>query len=97
MDYNIEISNGAELDIEEAVFYYKRQASARIAQNFLKDFKARLKDIKCNPFYQIYYRDFRGLPLKKYPYIIFFQIDEENKVILINSVFQTFQNPNKRP
>ncbi len=40
---------------------------------------------------------YRGLPLKKYPYTIFYKIDEDNKLILVNAVFQANQDTNKRP
>lgn len=35
--------------------------------------------------------------LKKYPYIIFFQVDENRKLISINAVFQGNQDIDKRP
>ncbi len=96
MSYKIRLEKGAKLDIDDALFYYENEVSKKVAQKFLDDIENRLKSLKINPFYRIYYKDFRGIPLKKYPYIVFFKIDEDNKLILVNSVFQTDQNPNKR-
>ena len=97
MDYKIRISPIAKANIKDAVSYYKNKASTKVALNFVKDYEQTLQKIKQNPFYQIYYKNFRGLPFKKYPYIIFFQVDENKKLISINAVFQGNQNIDKRP
>ena len=77
--------------------YYKEKDSLKVAQNFLKDYEKTLYKIKQNPYYQIYYKNFRGLPLKKFPYIVFYTIDENLKVITIKAIFHTSQNPGKYP
>lgn len=97
MDYKIRISTIAKANIKDAVSYYKNEVSIKVALNFVKDYEQTLQKIKQNPFYQIYYKNFRGLPFKKYPYIIFFQVDENRKLISINAVFQGNQNIDKRP
>ncbi len=97
MDYKIRISPIAKANIKDAVSYYKNEVSIKVALNFVKDYEQTLQKIKQNPFYQIYYKNFRGLPFKKYPYIIFFQVDENRKLISINAVFQGNQNIDKRP
>ena len=81
MNYKIRISSLAKSHIKEAVSYYKKEASLKVAQNFVKDYEQTLQKIKQNPFFQRYYKNFRGLPLKKYPYIIFYQVDENRKLI----------------
>lgn len=97
MAYKIRVSPNAKLDIREAVAYYKKKASVKVAQNFVKDYEQTLEKIMQNPFFHVYYKDFRGLSLKKYPYVIFYKIDQEQKLILINAVFQANQDTNKRP
>ncbi len=97
MAYKIRVSPNAKLDIREAVAYYKKKASVKVAQNFVKDYELTLEKIKQNPLFQVYYKDFKGLPLKKYPYVIFYKIDQERKLILINAIFQANQDTNKRP
>lgn len=97
MAYKAVISPIAKADIRQAIAYYKKEASLQVAQNFVKDYELTLQKIFQNPFFQIYYRDFRGLVFNKYPYIIFYQIDEKNKLILVKSVFNASQNTDKRP
>ena len=97
MAYKAVISPIAKADIRQAIAYYKKEASLQVAQNFVKDYELTLQKILQNPFFQIYYRHFRGLVFNKYPYIIFYQIDEKNKLILVKSVFNASQNTDKRP
>ncbi len=95
MSYKIKVEEGAELDIKDAVNYYKEIASKKVAKQFRTDFKNRIKAIQINPYYRVYANSYRGLPLKNFPYIIFFQIDETEKVITIYSLFETHQDPAK--
>ncbi|MFY1047138.1 type II toxin-antitoxin system RelE/ParE family toxin [Chryseobacterium sp. GP-SGM7] len=97
MAYKTIISPIAKANIKEIVAYYKKIASLKIAQNFLKDYEFTLRKIQRNPFFQIYYKDFRGLTLKKYPFIIFYQVDEHKKLILVKAVFNAMQDVGKRP
>lgn len=97
MAYKSIVSPVAKANIREAVAYYKKVASLKVAQNFIKDYEFTLQKIIQNPFFQIYYKDFRGLPFKKYPYLIFYQVDEDQKLILIKGVFHGKQNTSKRP
>lgn len=97
MAYNVKISPVAKANVRKAVAYYKREASLKVAQNFVKDYELALTRISQNAFFQIYYKDFRGLPFTKYPYIIFYQIHENNKLILVKAVFNASQNIGKRP
>ena len=97
MDFRVHITPVAKTNQKQAVAYYKEKASLKVAQNFLKDYEKTLYKIKQNPYYQIYYKNFRGLPLKKFPYIVFYTIDENLKVITIKAIFHTSQNPGKYP
>lgn len=97
MAYRLQVSHIARANVREAVSYYKKKASVRVTQNFVKDYEQTLEKIKQNPFYQVYYKNYRGLPLKKYPYIIFYQVDEPKNLVRIKAVFQANQDTEKRP
>ena len=97
MDFRVHITPVAKTNQKQAVAYYKEKASLKVAQNFLKDYEKTLYKIKQNPYFQIYYKKFRGLPLKKFPYIVFYTIDENLNVITIKGIFHTSQNPGKYP
>lgn len=86
----------ADEDILEALNYYK-EISSSAASNFQKQLSKAYDQLERNPFFQIRYDDVRVLPLKKFPYIILFHIDEIKKCIYVISVFCTHQNSEKYP
>ena len=95
MSFKIIVSPIAQKDLETAYLYYKNEANIKIAKKFLKAIKDVYKTLKLNPFYQLKTKDYRAYPIKKFPYIIVFQIDENLSTIVILSVFNTYQNPIK--
>ena len=97
MNYKIIISPIASKNIEDAVEYYTKEVSKKVALDFLADFQTTYKALQNNPFYQIHDSNYRLLPFKKFKYIAFFIVDEVNKTILLNAVFHTSQNPDKYP
>ena len=97
MDYKIVITPDAFTDIENAINYYKLNASKRVATLFINDYKKAFKDILKTKYFQIFFQDFRGKPLDKFPFIVFYTIDENRKVITIKAIFHTSQNTDKYP
>lgn len=96
MAYNLKILPSAEFDIDEAIQYY-----SKISESVLENFNTRLDEallrIETNPFFQKRFKNIHALPLKKFSYIIFFEIFEEIKTVYILSVFCTHQNPKNIP
>ena len=45
--------------------------------------------------YRIYYSCFRGCVIRRFPFTIFYSI--EDKEIIVHSIFDNRQNPNKKP
>lgn len=86
----------AESNIEEATDYYAA-ISLKVLKNFNKQLDLTISRILINPYFQKRYKQVRALPLRKFPYIIFYEVDEEEKMIYILSVFCTHQNPEKYP
>lgn len=97
MTFKVIISDEAKLDLKEYYQYYKNGASKRIADNFFLDFDKMRKIISRNTYFQVWYDEFRAVPLKKYPFLIFYLVDTEKKIIVISRIFHTSQNPEKYP
>src|SRR5688500_14198094 len=95
MSYKITLSPIASKNIEDALEYYVLKAGKTVASNFLKEFHRVYSDLQKNPFYQYHDNKYRFVPFKKFPYIVFFIIDENTKTVYINAVFNTSQDPNK--
>ena len=96
LNYSLYFSEIAENDIEKALFYY-RNINEFVVNHFKKQLNQVLEAISINPFYQIKYKNIRALPFKSMPYIVFFEVYENEKMVYIYSIFNTYQNPDKYP
>jgi toxin ParE1/3/4 len=92
MAHKIVLDPKAILDIQKAIDYYDDQQiglGLKFERNLDKHFTAILK----NPFYQVRYDDVHCLPVKKFPFMIHFII--ENEIIRIVAVFHTSLSPDE--
>ena len=96
MNYKIVIEPRAIVDIQDAVDYYDFKKEG-LGLQFYSALVDAIKYLESNPHYQIRYKDYHALPLRKFPYIVLFYIDENDKEVYIMSVFNTFLNPLKYP
>lgn len=97
MAFKIIISSEAKKDLEYSYLFYSERVNKSVAKNFIIDFKNSIKTLSKNPFFRIWFEDVCGKPLKKFPFILFYTIDESVKIIVITRVFHTSQNPEKYP
>jgi len=97
MNYKVIVSPIASKNIEDAAEYYIHQVSKKVALDFLNDFKVTCKAVQKNPFYRYHDNNYRFIPFSKFPYIVFFILDESSKTVFLNAVFHTSQNPSKFP
>ena len=95
MSYKIVVTPDAIENIDNAIYYYKKEVSTSVAKLFIDDYKKTIKDIQKTKYFQFFFEDFRGNPMKKFPFIVFYTIGENIKTIIIKAVFHTSQNPNK--
>jgi toxin ParE1/3/4 len=56
-----------------------------------------LGDIQKTKYFQVFFEDFRGKSMKKFPFIVYYTINEELKIIVIKAVFNTHQDTTKYP
>lgn len=96
MEFEILILQRAQIELEQAYEYY-----AKISQSVLNSFDNQLEEayrsLETNPFFEVKYKNMRTLPLKSYPYMLFFIVSESEKLVRIYSIFNTYQNPEKYP
>jgi len=96
MIYKVVIEPRAILDIQDAIDYYESKQSG-LGEYFYQVIDEHIDTLTKSPFFQIRYRDYHGFPTTKFPFIIFYFIDEQLKTIYILSVFNTSLNPSKYP
>jgi hypothetical protein len=94
MVFRIKIEPEAYQDIQEGIFWYNKRQPG-LGRRFHTEVKASFKTIRENPFFRIRYDDVRCLPLKKYPFIIHYTVDEDEKKLIIRAVFNTSMDPGK--
>ena len=92
--YRIKIEDAAQLDLADSFDWYTR-ISPLIAENFLEEVENTIKYIVNNPLiFQVVYKDFRQVPVYKYPFILVYKIQDQ--LIKIYRVFPTKTDPNSK-
>ena len=82
----------AKQDIQREINYFNQQQKG-LGKKFHKEVLNYFSAIKINPFYQVRYDEIRCLPLKKFPVMIHFSVDENAKIIIVRAVINTSKNP----
>jgi toxin ParE1/3/4 len=96
MIYKVVIEPRVILDIQDAIDYYELKQQG-LGTYFYQVVESHFETVSKTPFFQIRYKDYHSFPIKKFPYIILYYIDEKLKTIYIMSVFNTYLNPKKYP
>jgi len=97
MKYKIQVTPLAQSSIEENFLFYKNKVSKSIAKKFSIEISNSYKALSINPFYQFRVNQYRGYPLKKFPFILFFEINEDLKEVKIVAIFNTNRNSTNYP
>ena len=92
MDFIIKIEPDAFLDIQEAITWYNKQQKG-LGRKFHAAVLNHIDVLTKNPHFEIRYDAVRCLPLKKFPFIIHFTINELDKIVTVRAVFHTSINP----
>lgn len=92
MAFSLVIDPKAIEDIQQAIDYYDEQ-QVGLGERFEATLNKHLLSLRKNPFFSLRYDQVRCLPLKKFPYMLHFTVDEENSLVTIRAVFHTSINP----
>ncbi|SNR88256.1 hypothetical protein [Flavobacterium sp. ov086] len=91
--YEIVILLRADLEVDETAEYYESLSNG-LGKKFFNEYQDHVETLKTFPFFEEKYNIVRTLPLKKFPYIIHFTVDENKKIVSIQAVTSNYQNPN---
>ena len=92
MAFKFKVEPSAFIDIQNEIDHYNTQQKG-LGRKFWLEVNHYFKAIRKNPFYQIRYDEIRCLPLKKFPSMIHFSVDEKNKMIIVRAVIKTNKDP----
>lgn len=96
MNYKISVSPRAQNEIEESyVFYFEKNKT--VANNFIVALSETYRILSLNPHFQVIYKNIRAVSINKYPYSLYFVIDESITTVRVLSCFHTSRNPDKLP
>jgi toxin ParE1/3/4 len=96
MAYRIIVSPRAQKEIENAIDYYTLYSNDAPLR-FITLLKEGYNTLAQNPSARIRYKNIRALKIKKFPYSLYFLIDETENTVRILSCFHNKRNPDKRP
>ncbi|SFH85839.1 type II toxin-antitoxin system RelE/ParE family toxin [Halpernia frigidisoli] len=97
MAFSINYTQQARRDIFKGIDFYEREASKKIAELFYQSVLNAEKTLKNVDYFEKIYKDFHRLPLKNFPYILIYKIDNKTNSVKIYRVFQTSQDFSKYP
>ena len=96
MDYKLIVSKRAQKEIENAIDYYTLY-NTEAPKIFITLLKNTYEVLGTNPFFRVKYKNVRALKIKKFPYSLYFVINESKNSVRVLACFHNKQNPNKRP
>lgn len=96
MAYKIIVSPRAQKEIEHAIDYYALYSSDAPLR-FLVFLEEAYHTLAINPFFGIRYKEIRALKIKKFPYSLYFIIDETRNTVRVLACFHNRRRPDKRP
>jgi len=96
MAFKVLVLLQAQREIDEAIDYCAK-ISTSIPVKFIKELASTYTTLSKNPYYQKRYLNFRGFPLMRFPFILFFALNEKQQIVKIVSYFHTSKNPINYP
>lgn len=92
MNFEVLLEPLAMEDIQQAIFFYDGEQRV-LGKKFELELHDNFQLLASNPFFQLRYDSVRCMPLKKFPFMIHFTIDEEKRTVIIRAIFHTSRNP----
>jgi toxin ParE1/3/4 len=97
MVYKIIVSPRAQKEIENAIDYYELY-SGDAPKKFIFSLKNAYNILAVNPYFsKVRYKNVRAMTLGKFPYSLYFDVNQAKNTVKILSCFHNKRNPNKRP
>lgn len=97
--FKVLVEPNCNTDIENACRYYSTLPvdTNKLINHFFEDMQVAFDALSINPFYPYKTQNYRFIPLKRFPYILFFTVNESEKTVFVLALFHTNQDTNKYP
>lgn len=91
--YKIKIAPDALRDIQDATDWYNEQLKG-LGARFQEQVRDQISSLKSNPLlYSTRYADVRCMIIKKFPFMVHFIVEENEKRVEVFAIFHTSRNP----
>jgi len=94
MPYKLVIRKEVFNDIQNGIDWYNSRQKG-LGKKFFDAVQQEYKTLRKNPVFQVRYDNVRCLPMKRFPYMIHFIVDESAKKVVVLGVINTYLNPHK--
>jgi len=94
--YKIITLYNAVLDLKEAKKWYKTQSNTAF-NGFINAYEKASKSLQKQPYRTPHRDKYNIFIIPKYPYVIFYTVEESSKTIILTAVFNTYQDTSKYP
>jgi len=82
ISYEIIVRPEAQIEVQEA-FDYDEEKSKGLGFKFMRSLDAALQSVKRNPLsYQTIYKESRRVLLRKFPYVLFYVVEETRVAVI---------------
>ncbi len=96
MAFKLVLERRAFIELDNALSYYSL-INKKVGNSFIIEINKAFKNIIKNPYYQKRYEEFRVFPLKKFPLMIVYELDETDEIVRVFAIFNTLMDPQKLP
>lgn len=93
MVYKVLLTEIAEMDLDEAIFYYA-SINDYLMFNFFNDYRSKITDLSFNPLYFSFYEEgFRRLRFTNFPYVLIYKVDQIQNIVIVHSIAYGGRDP----
>lgn len=93
-EFKVKINAAAKIDIQNGIKWYNSKLPG-LGISFHQEVKKTIDSIRLTKFFQVRYGEVRCVPVRRFPFMIHFTVDEAKKRIVVRSVFHNGMDPNQ--
>ena len=90
--YRIILEPEVKFDIRDAYEYYEKQQPG-LGERFNHEVISQIDTLPSSPFFQIRYTNIRCKPMATFPFLIHYEVHQNEQTIVIKGVFHTSLSP----
>jgi toxin ParE1/3/4 len=94
--FELVISVRAVTEIDKAINYYSTKSN-KATLDFIEALQNAYSKLEKNPYYAFRYKNVRAIKVRKFPYLLYYLINEQRSSVRILACFNTKRSPIQRP